>query len=79
VGAGLGDDKPDDLPIEDLHLSMRAHNCLRRSGLLTVGQILSRREGEIRSLRNFGMKSFDELRDKFDELGILPRDAAWNS
>ncbi len=60
------------MPIEDLSLSMRAYNCLRRSGLMTVGQVLERGEEELLSLRNFGRKSYEELRDKLNELGLLP-------
>ena len=60
------------MPIEELSLSMRAYNCLRRSGLMTVGQVLEKSEEELLSLRNFGRKSYDELRDKLDELGLLP-------
>jgi DNA-directed RNA polymerase subunit alpha len=59
------------MPIEDLNLSMRAYNCLRRSGLMTVGQVLEKSEEELLSLRNFGRKSYDELRDKLNELGLL--------
>ena len=60
------------MPIEDLNLSMRAYNCLRRSGLMTVGQVLENSEEELLSLRNFGRKSYDELKDKLNELGLLP-------
>ncbi len=60
------------MPIEDLNLSMRAYNCLRRSGLMTVGQVLEKSEEELLSLRNFGRKSYEELRDKLNELGLLP-------
>jgi DNA-directed RNA polymerase subunit alpha len=60
------------MPIEDLNLSMRAYNCLRRSGLMTVGQVLEKGEEELLSLRNFGRKSYEELRDKLNELGLLP-------
>jgi len=60
------------MPIEDLALSMRAYNCLRRSGLMTVGQVLEKSEEELLSLRNFGRKSYDELKDKLNELGLLP-------
>lgn len=59
------------MPIEDLNLSMRAYNCLRRSGLMTVGQVLEKSEEELLSLRNFGRKSYEELRDKLSELGLL--------
>jgi len=60
------------MPIEDLNLSMRAYNCLRRSGFMTVGQVLERSEEELLSLRNFGRKSYDELRNKLNQLGLLP-------
>jgi DNA-directed RNA polymerase subunit alpha len=60
------------MSIEDLNLSMRAYNCLRRSGLMAVGQVLEKSEEELLSLRNFGRKSYDELRNKLNELGLLP-------
>ncbi len=60
------------MPIEDLQLSMRAYNCLRRSGLMAVGQVLEKSEEELLALRNFGRKSYDELREKLEELGLLP-------
>jgi hypothetical protein len=64
------------MPIEDLNLSMRAYNCLRRSGLMTVGQVLEKSEEELLALRNFGRKSYDELREKLDEMGLLAADHA---
>jgi DNA-directed RNA polymerase subunit alpha len=75
LGAGvqLTPDKYN-MPIEDLSLSMRAYNCLRRSGLMTVGQVLEKSEEELLALRNFGRKSYDELRERLDELGLLPAD-----
>ncbi len=60
------------MPIEDLNLSMRAYNCLRRSGLMIVGNVLEKSEEELLSLRNFGRKSYDELKDKLNELGLIP-------
>ena len=58
-------------PIEDLNLSVRAYNCLKRSGLMTVGQVLEKSEDELLSLRNFGRKSYDELKERLIELGFL--------
>ncbi len=58
-------------PIEDLQLSVRAYNCLKRSGLMTVGQVLEKSEDELLGLRNFGRKSYDELREKLIELGYI--------
>ena len=62
-------------PIEDLQLSVRAYNCLKRSGLMTVGQVLEKSEDELLGLRNFGRKSYDELRDRLIELGYIDPDA----
>ncbi len=61
-------------PIEDLSLSVRAYNCLKRSGLMTVGQVLEKSEDELLALRNFGRKSYDELRDRLIELGYIDGD-----
>src|SRR5207302_2709380 len=66
-------------PIEDLNLSVRAYNCLKRSGLMTVGQVLEKSEDELLSLRNFGRKSYDELRDKLVEMGFLEPSAITSS
>ena len=62
-------------PIEDLSLSVRAYNCLKRSGLMTVGSVLEKNEDELLGLRNFGRKSYDELRDRLIELGYVEPDA----
>jgi len=73
IGAGLLiSEEQYNLPIDELDLSMRTYNCLRRSGITTVGQVLERTEEELLSLRNFGRKSYEELRQKLAELGILP-------
>ncbi|MEO6397598.1 MAG: DNA-directed RNA polymerase subunit alpha [Tepidiformaceae bacterium] len=62
-------------PIEDLSLSVRAYNCLKRSGLMTVGSVLEKSEDELLALRNFGRKSYDELRDRLIELRYIDGDA----
>jgi DNA-directed RNA polymerase subunit alpha len=59
-----------DTPIETLELSVRAYNCLKRSGLTTVGAVLEKSEEELLSLRNFGDKSYEELRDKLIAQGF---------
>ncbi len=63
-------------PIEALQLSVRAYNCLRRSGLMTIGQVLERTEEELLALRNFGHKSYDELRDRLIEMNYIDGSAA---
>lgn len=59
-----------DMPIEQLQLSVRAYNCLKRSGLMTVGAVLEKSEEELLALRNFGEKSYLELRDKLVNSGF---------
>ena len=76
VGRGLGSGSalpPDryNTPIEDLNLSVRAYNCLKRSGLMTVGAVLEKNEDELLALRNFGRKSYDELREKLVSMNFL--------
>lgn len=64
---------PDDLynlPVEKLDLSVRAMNCLRRSGINTVGELVSLGEKELLSLRNFGQKSRQEVEEKLQSLGL---------
>jgi DNA-directed RNA polymerase subunit alpha len=61
-----------DMPIEQLELSQRTYNCLKRSQITKVGQILQMSENELLSLRNFGQKSLVELREKLQEHGVLP-------
>ncbi|MYD55281.1 MAG: DNA-directed RNA polymerase subunit alpha [Chloroflexi bacterium] len=63
-----------DMPIEELQLSVRAHNCLKRSGLMLVGQILEKSDDELLTLRNFGEKSYIELIDKLLELNLIDED-----
>ncbi|MBR5044163.1 MAG: DNA-directed RNA polymerase subunit alpha, partial [Clostridia bacterium] len=56
--------------IEKLEFSQRSYNCLKRSEIDTVGDIISRTETEILKIRNLGKKSFEEIRDKITELGL---------
>ncbi len=61
-------------PIEDLELTVRAYNCLKRAGITRVGEILERLEQgeeEILAIRNFGRKSLDELVDRLEQKGYL--------
>jgi len=65
----------DEVPIEELELSMRAYNCLKRTGITTVGDILERLEhgaSEMLAIRNFGEKSLEELLDQMIGKGFLP-------
>ena len=63
------------LPIEELNLSVRSYNCLKREGINTVGELVQRSEQELTDIRNFGQKSIDEVKSKLDELGLALREA----
>lgn len=58
-------------PIEELELSVRAYNCLKRAGITKIGQILEMSEEDLLNVRNFGQKSLDELREKLAVHGYL--------
>ena len=58
------------LPIEELQLSVRSYNCLKREGVDTVGELVQRTEAELMDIRNFGQKSIDEVKSKLDEMGL---------
>ncbi|HEX78539.1 MAG TPA: DNA-directed RNA polymerase subunit alpha [Dehalococcoidia bacterium] len=58
------------MPVEQLDLSVRAMNCLRRSGITTVGELVSTGGKELLSLRNFGQKSKQEVEERLRELGL---------
>ena len=60
-----------DMPIEDLDLSVRAYNCLKRAGITKVGQVLEMTEDDLLGVRNFGRKSLDELRERLAARGLL--------
>jgi DNA-directed RNA polymerase subunit alpha len=62
-----------DTPIEDLDLSTRTYNCLKRADITKVGQVLQMEEKELLSVRNLGQKSMEEIRDKLLERGYIPR------
>lgn len=59
-----------DTPIEDLQLSVRSLNCLKRAGIRTLGELLTYSEEDIMKLKNFGQKSLDEIKDKLHERGL---------
>lgn len=60
-----------EVPIEDLELSVRAFNCLKRAGITKVGQVLEMSENELLNVRNFGQKSLDELRQRLVTRGYI--------
>ena len=60
--------------IEELNLSVRSYNCLKREGINTVGDVVQRSEQELMDIRNFGQKSIDEVKAKLEELGLNLRE-----
>jgi DNA-directed RNA polymerase subunit alpha len=62
-----------DLPIEDLDLSERPRNCLKRAQINTVGELLTKTEDDLLNITNFGQKSLDEVKEKLDERGLMLR------
>jgi DNA-directed RNA polymerase subunit alpha len=64
------------LPVEDLQLTVRSYNCLKREGIHTVGELISRSEQDLMDIRNFGAKSIDEVKGKLVEMGLSLKDSA---
>ena len=64
------------LPVEDLQLTVRSYNCLKREGIHTVGELISRSEQDLLDIRNFGAKSIDEVKAKLVEMGLSLKDSA---
>ena len=63
------------LPIEDLDLTVRSYNCLKREGIHTVGELVARSEADLLDIRNFGAKSIAEVKEKLVGLGLRSRTA----
>jgi len=61
-------------PIEDLRLTVRSFNCLKREGIHTIGELVGRSEQDLLDIRNFGSKSIDEVKAKLSELGMGLKD-----
>jgi len=72
--SGHGSGSPDlDLPIEELDLSERPRNCLKRAQVNTVGELLQKSHDDLLAITNFGQKSLDEVIAKLDERGLALR------
>jgi DNA-directed RNA polymerase subunit alpha len=70
IAAGSG---MDDVLIEELELGVRSYNCLKREGIQTVGDLVTKTEAELLNIPNFGKKSIDEVKEKLDERGLSLR------
>jgi DNA-directed RNA polymerase subunit alpha len=60
----------DDILIEELELGVRSYNCLKRAGIQTVGDLVSKTEGELNAIPNFGKKSIDEVIETLHARGL---------
>ena len=63
-------DEKFNMPVEQLDLSVRTMNCLRRSNIATVGELIGKGAKELLKLRNFGQKSYQEIEDRLSALGL---------
>jgi DNA-directed RNA polymerase subunit alpha len=63
------------MPIEELDLTVRSYNCLKREGIHTVGELVGRSEADLLDIRNFGAKSIDEVKMKLVGLGLALKDS----
>jgi len=72
--SGVTAGSPDlELPIEDLDLSERPRNCLKRAQVNSIGELLEKSEDDLLAITNFGQKSLDEVIQKLDERGLSLR------
>lgn len=67
------EDKLKEMTIEELDLSVRSYNCLKRAGINTVGELIQRNEEDMMKVRNLGKKSLEEVIQKLEELGLSLR------
>lgn len=68
-----GEDTDDELlskPVEDLDLSVRSFNCLKKAGIETLGELVQTKKEDLMGIRNFGMKSIDEIEGKLEEMDL---------
>jgi DNA-directed RNA polymerase subunit alpha len=63
-----------DILIEELELGVRSYNCLKRAGIQTVGDLVSKSEGELNAIPNFGKKSIDEVIETLEARGLSLRE-----
>ncbi|MDR1118846.1 MAG: DNA-directed RNA polymerase subunit alpha [Bifidobacteriaceae bacterium] len=63
------------LLVEDLDLTIRSYNCLKREGIHTVGELVARSEADLLDIRNFGIKSINEVKEKLSSLGLSLKDS----
>lgn len=76
IGVEREEDKRDrllEMPIEELDLSVRSFNCLKRAGINTVGELTAKTDEDMMKVRNLGKKSLEEVKEKLAGLGLYLR------
>jgi DNA-directed RNA polymerase subunit alpha len=63
----------ENFPIEELELGVRSYNCLKRVGIETIGDLVSKTEGELAAIPNFGKKSIEEVKETLATHGLKLR------
>ena len=77
-GDGTGAEMPlahgmENFPIEELELGVRSYNCLKRVGIETIGDLVTKTEGELAAIPNFGKKSIEEVKETLAQHGLVLR------
>jgi len=73
-GASAAGGPMHDILIEELELGVRSYNCLKRAGIQTVGDLITKSEGELNAIPNFGKKSIDEVIETLHSRGLSLRE-----
>lgn len=73
-GAAGSGSAMDDILIEELELGVRSYNCLKRAGIQTIGELISKTEAELAAIPNFGRKSIEEVKETLAARGLSLRD-----
>jgi Bacterial RNA polymerase, alpha chain C terminal domain len=63
------------LPIEELNLTVRSYNCLKREGIHTVGELIARSEEDLLDIRNFRTTSIEEVKQKLTDMGLALKES----
>ena len=63
----------ENFPIEELELGVRSYNCLKRVGIETIGDLVTKTENELASIPNFGKKSIEEVKETLAQHGLRLR------
>ena len=68
----------ENFPIEELELGVRSYNCLKRVGIETIGDLVTKTESELAAIPNFGKKSIEEVKETLAQHGLTLRGGSAN-